>query len=275
MIARAILVVAMAGCAPQLSQLVEHHHYREAVCAAHDGSASDRTRVSRSIARDANAHLHVEMVQPPHLENVLGPGDTLNAVARFARVRLQLDVIPVDRVDATIELRDAKGERAAVPVAPMTLATMTGEPLPLPIQHATYLHSGTFWRVLGAVATVGLSLPFTRFTQRVYAVEPPGEAYRAEAPRAYELWLAMPNRGCTVVPSRIGTKSQGLSCEWFIAILALPATSVKLDVTLAYSANRLRGDACDLSETTSIPLGRVDELALVTSRRFGARMRRL
>jgi hypothetical protein len=274
---RAVIAIAVAsGCAPRLSELVDDHHYREAVCAAHDGGSEERSVVTRAIARDARAQLHVEIVHATHLERVLGPDDPVSAVGRFARVRLQIDAIPVDDLVATIALRDANGGVAAVPVDWTVLAALTGETLPPAVTYSTYLHAGTFWRALGAVFSLGMSLPFTTFREREVSVQAPDEHYRARAPRAHALFHAMPAGGCTLARSRLGTASKGLSCEWFVAIVATPSRLVHLDVTLTYSAKRARGDAeCAVAGRSTIALGRVDDLALAVSRRFGARTRPL
>lgn len=269
------VVVVASGCAPRLSELVEKHHYREAVCAAYEGGAEERAFVTQAIARDGRAHLHVETVHGMHLERVLGPDDPMIGVARFARVKLQLDAIPVDDVSASISLRDAKGDVAAVPLSRRALVALTGEALPSPVTFSTYRHMGTFWRVVGVLFSLGMSLPFTEFRERTFSVAAPDVHFQASAPRAHALLHAM-RSGCTIVPSRRGTTSKGLSCEWFVSIIAAREQMMHLDVTLSYSANRVRGDpACEVAWTSSITLGRADELALSLSRRFGGRMRPL
>lgn len=272
---RFLFIAAFMGCAPSLSQLVDNHHYREAVCAAHDGSTTDRAHVAAAMTREANAHVHVDIVQPHHLERVLGENDpAINA--RFARVRLQIDAIPVDGVSAAIELRDDARQPASLPVTWSSLAAITGESLPPPLTDSTYLHRGTLGRLTLAFFTFGMSLPFTRFEKRRYSYEAPDSHYLAAAPRAHALRHAMFDRGCRTVPARSGAKSTGLACEWYVSVTAAATTTVTLDVTLAYSADRTRDeDPCTIATTSSIPLGRVDELALTVSRRFGSRMRPL
>src|SRR5688572_19465624 len=89
----------LAGCGPSLSGLVREKHYREAVCAAHDGSDSDKRAVARALGVDAGLYVHVHVVPKEELRAILGDAtDKVSARAQLARVRVQSNRLPVDEV---------------------------------------------------------------------------------------------------------------------------------------------------------------------------------
>lgn len=266
-------VLVVAGCGPQLDQLVAKRHYREAICAAHDGSAGDRDAVQRALAADARALVHVDMMRTEQLARVVG--DAAEAVtrrARFARIRVRTDVLPVDDLEVAAAFTRGGRELASVPVNWSSLAAATGEPLPPQVARTTYAHPGTTLKVLGAVLTAGALLPFIRFDQREILVDAPRSEYDKLAPRASALLDAMAEYRFCVEGS-----ARGISCSWFVAIGGIdPSARIQLDVMLRYRAKRTRyPDACTVEQTISIPLGRVAELDATTARIFGSQMRPL
>jgi hypothetical protein len=273
-----VAIILYTGCGPQLDQLVSRHHYREAICAAHDGSTEDRTHVIRALAADAGTHLHVDMIGAEHLEPLLGDatGDVMRRT-RFARVRVQTNLLPVDDLHVAVAFSHGGGGPASTPVGWTSLARATRERLPPKVRRSTYLHGGSALKALGALVTLGASLPFTTFRTRVVEVDAPDSAYRTFAPLAHALHRAMAGHTpCRAVPAD-GDRAVGTSCTWYLAIEPDHERRLRLDVTATYSAKRLRrhDEHCVVEQTASIPLGRVVDLDATTDRLFGARMREL
>ncbi|MBA3540030.1 MAG: hypothetical protein H0T79_10410, partial [Deltaproteobacteria bacterium] len=223
---------------------------------------------------------HVEMVRAEHLERLLGSAtDDVNRRARFARVRVQTNVLPVDEVRPRIALSHADRSRAGTPITWSALAAATHERLPPQVTRSTYMHLGTIAKAVGAFFTLGMSLPFTTFTTRQVLVDAPDEAYLALAPLAHALHTAMQrSQPCSIIPAREGG-GVGAACEWFVMLDPDPR-AVQLDVTLTYVAQRNHQryappKSCVLEATASIELGRVDELDARTAQLFGLRTRTL
>src|SRR6185503_13530737 len=99
---RAAIAIALLalGCGPSLKELLPQKHYREAVCYAHDGWASDRGEVLRALTADAEVTLHVHALTRDELLGVLGDAtEPIASRATLARVRVQTNALPVDGLD--------------------------------------------------------------------------------------------------------------------------------------------------------------------------------
>lgn len=278
------MAIALCACGPQLETLASQRHYREAVCAANDGSGDDRAYVHRKLIADLDPKLHVEVVSSHQVRNALdglGDLDQITERVRFLRVRLESNVVPIDSVGAEIAIT-AKHQLAGAPIDWSVLAAITGEQLPPPETYSTYVHPGTFWKGLAAFFTAGISLKFTTFRKRTYAAEPSDAAYERTAPTAYRLRAAMlGGRGCDRAPSR--TKGSGMTCTWFVALDPSTVDPLQLEIAFAYAANRQPDthhtwrdpESCTVTQTTTVPLGRLRELGDRTMRTYGSRMRPL
>ena len=282
----AAALCCLAGCGPNLSQLVADHHYREAICGAQDGSRGDREVVGAALEADAGLAVHVAMVPTAQLEPLLGDqAVAMSARGRFARISLQINALPVDGVSPRVAITAASG-RTSAPVAWDALLRITGEERP-PNRTGTSYATG---RNLLAILTLGMTIPFTGLSSRTVEVPPPDDDYRTTAPRAYALFQAMARTGCDWVPAagdrqgwgqqgRQGQQGQqGVTCRAFVAIA--PGTeTAELTLSLAFWSQRKTWQGADLPETctvertVAVPLGRLDELDATTVRMFGARMR--
>jgi hypothetical protein len=273
---RALAWLVLAACGPQLDRLVEQRHYREAICAASDGSAEDRDVVKRALAADAGVLVHVEMIRAEHLWPLLGSStDDVMQRARFARVRVQSNQLPVDDIDIDVAFLHDR-EPASLPISWTSLASATAERLPDKRTRRTYNHPGTYLKAIGALFTFGLSLAL--IDERTVEVDAPDSAYRGTAPRAHALRHAMLEaRSCAERPAFHG-RATGVSCEWYVAIDPAPQRELSLEVTVRYAAAREQrhgSDRCRLAETSTIRLGPAADLDAKTSWLFGPRMREL
>ncbi len=131
-----------------------------------------------------------------------------------------------------------------------------------------------------AFFTFGMSLPFTRFTKRTYTTEAPAAVYERTAPAAYRLRTAMDGGGgCRRAPAR--TRGTGVSCTWYAALDPTATGPVQLEVTLAFTANRVEStrwrssNTCRVSRTTTIRFGPLHDLEARTTRTFGTSLRPL
>ena len=279
----ALLLAFATGCGPQLETLASQHHYREAVCAAADGSSDDRAFVRRTLVADLNPQLHVDVVRPDQIDRALGGRGDLDRItgrARFVRVRLETNVLPVDDLDANIAFT-SKGVVVGAPIEWSTLAAITDERLPLQETYSTYAHRGTAWRGVAAFFTLGMSLPFTTFRTRTYFTDAPLPVYERTAPAAFRLRAAMlEGRGCRDAPSL--SSGHGVTCTWYAALDRKTAGPIQLDLSLAYASKRAPGrgswrspETCRVSHTIAIPLGTVRDLETRTTKTFGSRTRAL
>lgn len=276
------IVLSTAGCGgPALSQLVADKHYREAICAAE--SPSSRDEVAHALDADAQIYVHVHVVSPDELREVLGDAtDDVAGRATFVRVRAQGNALPVDRLSLAVALTGGGG--AAKPVEWTSLAWATREHLPPQHPEETYLTGGNVLRGLAAVVTAGVYLIFDPFKPGTQMVDAPREEYERVAPHATALHDAMPPAACS--DERLA--GNGQSCEGFFVVDARGTAPLALEVKTTYEADRLEGppadggapptsheDACAIETRAAIALGTPGEMAERAERTFGSRGRAL
>jgi hypothetical protein len=279
---RAFAIVALCSCAPNLRALAEHRHYREAICGAHDGSRKDRDAIGAALDADAGIAIHAHAVTLAELSRVLGDSATAIAErARFVRVEVQTNTLPIDDLTLGIELAD---HATSAPIASRVgwewLAAITGETLPPKRRVTTFAPSlGNLFRALSAVGTLGIlplgaamvGHPYT-FDRAVEEIDAPDFEYAKQAPRAYALFHAMDEHGCTR-----GSRD-GYCSTWFLAMdRSLHTAAAELQLTVRYLAKRAddREPPCVIERVTRIGLGDTGELDTTLAQRFRSRMRTL
>lgn len=230
-------LAALAGCGPSLTHLVAEHHDREAICAAVEGGADDRDLVSAALDADSEPRIHVTLV----------PLDADFAIAQFARVEVQPNIVPVDHLSAFVAVAHAR------PLTWETLVALTGEPLPPKRVVDTYVTGGNFLRGVAALLTFGISLSVTSFDHARAEVDAEDWDYARTAPRAHRLHDALPLAGCRELAN--ASEGAGARCSWFYVLDGQPE---RVEVTLTYAADRKTrlgrdGDhACAMTRTTAM-----------------------
>jgi len=226
-----VIALLLTGCGPNLSRLATEHHYREAVCAAQDGDASAKALVGAAIDRDAEVRTHVQLVDAGDLAARIPAALRARAGAatervRFVRIDVQTNALPVDNVDADLDLRGTDRDRARE-VSWRAIARLSAETLPGPVWRDTYATWANFGRTFAAMMTAGSSLLFPpmRFERGSRLVNPGDDDYERAAPVAHALHHALPE-SCDNRDDRDGTR--GVACRWFVMV---PRTA--LDVTAA------------------------------------------
>lgn len=272
-----LLLLALAGCAPRVRELVAHKHYREAVCAAHDGGAQRRRLVSEALAADTDAYVHVHRVDAAELAAQVGdPTLAHDVLARvyIARISVQANTLPLDDLGLAVTIAGDDMAAAAAPVGWETLAVATGETVPAPERHHTYATVGNFLRGLGVVATGGLSLPYTRFKPRAYTLAAPTSAYERQMPRAATLLRALGPVRCDGVG--LSARPQGVACTGHFVFDRSPDARWSLTLAQTYvaatdPAHPTDAASCTHDRAARVEIGRIDEWPAI----FGSRMRRL
>ena len=279
---RALAIIALCGCGPNLHALAEHRHYREAICAARDGSSGDRDEIGAALDADAGVVVHVQAVSPAQLAGVLGnDAAPIAERARFVRVEVQTHALPIDGLALGAELDDG-----ATPIASRvsweSLARITGESLPPKRQDATYLTNGNMLRGLGAFLTMGLAPLATAAMGRSYfkpgvvEVDAPDGEYAKRAPRAHALYHAMEDRDCSHT-GPLSHDATGARCTWFFAMDRDVRAAAELRLTVRYRAARAddRDPPCIVERVRRISLGHAADLDTTAEQMFGSRMRTL
>jgi hypothetical protein len=272
--ALASLFAGALGCAPRVATLVEHKHYREAICAAHDGGARRRDRVSEALANDTGLYLHVERLEAAELAPIVGSGATAAALlerVHLVRIRARTNTLPIDDLGFDLSIQGDQQGAAAAPLAWETLAFATGEPIPGPRRYETYATLGNALRAVGAVVTVGMSLPFTRWGKRTVEMPAPLETYEQQMPVAAALMRGLGLARCEGAGLSPRDGDAGLSCVGYFVFDRSPGTRWSLVLTTLYVAGRGTppDPTCTYHRVTSVEIGTADEW----SGRFGPRMR--
>jgi hypothetical protein len=252
--------------------LVTKRHYREAVCAAHDGSDRDRALVGRALDADAGLLAHVQVVTDDELRAALGPGLSTDAVrGELVRVVAQSDLLPLDALDLSVAFTAEGGRAAALPATWETLAWATREALPPHRTTQTYLTGGNVLRGAAAFFTLGFSLLFSDFRPDAVAVEAPLSEYERLAPIATRLHATTERARCSNHSFSAGA---GQRCEWYFVLDAVSRDPVTMELTVRYTARRAGGsetepESCALTRSFRMQLGPPAEIVAQTRARFG------
>ncbi len=268
----AALTVVLGACGPSVRSLVAQRHYREAVCAAHDGSDRDRALVGRALDVDAGLLAHVHVMTDDELRAALGPGfSTVTVRGKLVRVVAQSDLLPLDTLDLSVAFTAEGGRLAALPATWETLAWATRETLPPHRTSQTYATGGNVLRGAAAFFTLGFSLLFSDFRPDTVAVEAPLSEYERLAPIATRLHATTERAGCA---NHSLTAGAGQRCEWYFVLDAVSRDPVTLELAVRYAAMRAGGaeaepESCALTRRFRMPLGPPAEIAAQTRARFG------
>lgn len=263
----------LAGCAPRVSTLVAHHHYREAVCAAHDGGVHRRQLVADALVRDAALYLHVHRITADELAPRLEPGLAEQVLARvhLVKITVQANTLPLDALQLEISIQGEDMGAAAGPVDWGTLAVATGETVPAGDQRPSYATIGNLMRGLGVVFTGGLSLRYTHFERRTILTPAPLQVYERQMPRSAALLRALGPVRCRGLGLDASAVEGGQVCTGHFVFDRSPATRWSLTLAQTYVATIDPAAMCSLQRSASVEIGRTDEWLT----RFGPRMRRL
>ncbi len=275
-LALAGLLAAAPGCAPRVSTLLEHKHYREAICAAHDGAERRRARVSEALAHDTGLYLHAERVEEGELAAILGSTAAAAAVlgrVELVRIRARTNELPIDDLGLDLSIRGDRMGAAAGPLGWETLAFATGETIPGPQRYETYATLGNALRAAGAVLTLGVSLPFTRWGKRTVESDAPLEAYEQQMPIAAALMRALGPPRCEGAGLSASEGGAGLSCLGHFVFDRSAETRWTLVLTTMYvtGGGLPKAPACSHRMVSTVEIGRIGEWR----ERFGPRMRRI
>lgn len=269
------LVSSLVGCAPRVSALVEHKHYREAICAAHDGGAHRRRIVSEALAADTGAYVHVHRVELAELAALIGdPALAEDVLARvyLVKISIQTNTLPLDDLELAVDIQGEDMGAGAAPIGWDSLAVATREAVPAPDRRETYATIGNLLRGIGVLVTGGLSLRVTNFDKRTYFFAQPPEVYARQMPRAAALMRALGPVRCDGVRLD-GRADAGVRCAGHFVFDPAPAARWSLTLAQTYVAaiDVDREAACRHARVVSVDIGRADEWGA----RFGPRMRAL
>lgn len=229
------LALAVVGCGPSVSRLVADHHYREAICAAHDGDAEAKQRVGAGLDHDTGLTVIVQPIADAEVAALLPRSTATSRRAakvlddvRFVRIDVQTNALPVDAIAAGIKPNALDVQ----PVSREALAEITGEVLPRRVVRTTYLTGGNVLRGLAGVITLGTSLLVAPMREGLRQTEAPDDDYIRLAPIAQALYHAM-SEGC-----RDGgvDDTTSLRCHWFY--MTPRSTRASVVLRLFYRASR-------------------------------------
>ncbi len=267
----------LAGCGPSLQSLVQAKHYREAICAAHDGDTDDRRMVGRALDKDADLHLHVHAVSSDELRPVLG--DATNATisrGRIVRVDVQSNILPIDGLDLRGTFVTDAGRTASLVADWSTLAWITNERLPPNRVEQTYATGENILKGVGALFTGGLSLFFTNFHPGNVAIQAPHSEFVRMAPHASALRNTTEAARCTAIGAADGA---GRKCTWYLILDNISRTPVAFQLETSYSSLRQTGkqfpdveDQCLVKRPIRIPLGKPEDIEKASREQFGDKM---
>lgn len=263
------LALSLSACAPSVRDLVSHHHYREAVCAASEGV--EPALVRRSLLRDLRVQLHAQVVRNATIEALSAQRAARSRrVLRLVRVDVQTDALPIDALEIEGTLSTDGDSLSVRPATIGNLAQLTRERLPRDRVGSTYLTGPNLLRGVAALATGGLSLLFSPMQRESYTIAArPDEIARA-APLAWDVGLNVHRHGCERGPNGAAR------CQWYVIVDEAETASLALRLALQYRADGVgarRG--CAIDQGVSVPLGFVGALEQTLSARFGERARPL
>lgn len=267
-------VMLVSGCAPRISSLLVNRHYREAICAGHDRTGeATRRRISEALAADSEIYLHVRRVELAELAALVGEplAGEVRARVDLVKITVRSNTLPIDALQLDVTVQGEDMGAGAAPMGWETLAVATGERVPAPERQVSYLSIGNFLRALGAVATVGTSLPYTNFKRRTRMVPASSREYAQQMPKAAALLAALEPVRCDVAgPS--GQGEVGQRCASYFVFDHSSTTRWTLTVAQTFVATREVADrSCSHVRATSVEVGAADGWGQV----FGPRMRRI
>lgn len=273
---RSLLLVPffLAGCGPSVHGLVQAKHYREAVCAAQDGTADDQDLVARALDKDADIYVHVHTVSENELQPILGL-DTLTALerGRIVRVSLQSNILPLDNLELSAKFTTANGKTSGVPADWPTLAWLTHEKLPPKRKAETYVTGENFLKSLGVLFTAGFSLLFTNFHPATYEIDAQPWEFKQSAPKAYALHETTQQGGCSKHRASAGA---GKKCAFYFILDTVSKEPVSLQIDVNYismrKTSKSEGERCVVPRSATVPLGKPQEIEKISRERFGDRM---
>lgn len=270
--------LVFGGCAPNLQSLVQAKHYREAICAAHDGDSEDRRRVGRALDKDADLHWHVHVVSSDELRPVLGDKtDASMARGRIVRIGVQSNVLPIDSLEFRGSFVTDAGRTAGLAADWPTLAWITNEKLPPRRVEQTYVTGENFLKGAGVLLTGGFSLLFTNFNPGNTEVDAPYSEFVRMAPHASKLRNTTASATCRALDSADGA---GRNCSWYFVVDTISRTPVVLEVETQYISMRQTGKQspdvegqCLVKSSVRLPLGKPDDIEKVSHDLFGDKMK--
>jgi len=279
------VLFGLAGCGPSLGGLVEAKHYREAICAAHDGGEDARTEVGRALDKDADLQVHVHVVSEEELRPVLGEATSgVLARGRLVRVLAESNVLPVDALGIEASFVTEGGLVAGLSASWETLAWVTQEKLPPRRREETYATPGNVLRGGAAVLTLGLSLLFTEFEPGSVEVDASPSEFARMAPLATRLRITTERGGChsPTLPALSSATGAGQRCTFYFVLDDVSRAPVFLDIKARYRAMRHNAESlsepdrqCAVERTFQVPLGPPAGIEEVARKKFGPRMRGL
>jgi hypothetical protein len=269
--------LVFGGCAPNVQALLQAKHYREAVCAAHDGGSYDEQLVGQALDLDADVHVNVHAVSDAELQPILGlDTPAASSRGRLVRVNLQSNVLPVDDIELEAGFFTEDEKVAAVPADWDSLAWMTNEKLPAKHVSQTYLTYANLGRLGFALVTIGISTLFTEFEPEKYLTDAPLEEFEQRAPDASALHRTTEQGGCKGIQAAEGT---GKRCTSYFILDSVSKSPVSMQIQARYVSFRQTGkrekideERCVLPRSVRLPLGTPQEIEKITRERFGDRM---
>lgn len=267
----------LGGCGPNLQSLVQAKHYREAICAAHDGTAEDRRMVVRALDKDADLHLHVHVVSKDELQPVLGYATNATiARGRILRVGMQSNVLPIDSLGLQATFTTDAGRTAGLVADWSTLALITNEKLPPNRVDQTYATGENFLKGVGVFFTLGWSLLFTNFNPGNVEVQAPYSEFLRLAPHTTALHNTTATAGCTAIGAADGA---GQKCTWYFVLDNISRTPVAFELETSYVSLRQTGkrspdveEKCLVKRPIRIPLGKPQDIEKISRDLFGSKM---
>lgn len=258
-IVAAAAVFAAVGCGPSTTQLVAHKHHREALCAQ-----SNEEEVARALFQDTNAFIHLHVVTDDELARAVGPAaPAVAARARFVRLELETNRIPVDGMRVAIRAEPAVVTRPSYP----RLAQITGEALPAAEARSTVLTPNNVLQAGAILFSGGLwLLTNPSFDRGTTYVDAPPEKYRAMAPIAFALHEATGETDDRCAASLSSAREEapvGLHCATYLVVDRPVSRPIDLVLTFGWVAYRWRPeqrdtqpeerDTCIVEHTVRIP----------------------
>lgn len=267
----------LGGCGPSLQSLVQAKHYREAICAAHDGDAEARRMVGRVLDKDADLHLHVHVVSKDELRPILGDAtDATIARGRLLRVGVQSNVLPIDSLWLQGSFVTDAGRTAGLVAGWSTLALITNEKLPPNRVEQTYVTGENFLKGAGVLFTFGWSLLFTNFNPGNVEVQAPYSEFLRMAPHASALHNTTATARCTAIGAADGA---GQKCTWYFVLDNISRTPVAFELETSYGSLRQTGkrspdveEKCLVKRPIRVPLGKPEDIEKISRDLFGAKM---